>query len=62
MGAGSAQNGSAGVVSAVDNVRPKFALWGSFALATWWMAFTLYTAALALLLDMLMVALKGRRR
>ena len=59
MGTGSAQNGCAG---AVDDIRPKFTLCGSFALATWRMTPAPFAPALApLLLDMFMVALKGRR-
>jgi len=59
MANGSAQNGSACAVGAVDDIRPEFTLWGSFAQATWRMAFAPYTPALALLPDTHMVALRG---
>jgi hypothetical protein len=60
MGTGSAQNGCPG---AVDDIRPKFTLCGSFTPATWRMTSAPFALALApLLLDMLMMALKGRHR
>jgi hypothetical protein len=56
--AGSAQNGCA---DAVDDIRPEFTLWRSFALTTRSMTLAPLTSTLALLLNMLIVALKGRR-